>query len=240
MSSALALTSHARRRGVGAVHAAGAVHAKTFTYANQGDTLSMDPHMLNETLLLNFTGNVYEALVGRGKKLELEPELATDWKRTAPDRLALQPAQGREVPRRQPVHRGRRDLLLRAGARRGLGHEDLRRADQGDPQGRQPHDRHRHHRAVSDPARRADAVAHHVQELVREEQRRAPGGRAQGHGELRQHSRQRHRAVPAASRASPACARCWSSTPAGGASPSTTSPRRSSCPSPTKPRAWPR
>jgi peptide/nickel transport system substrate-binding protein len=58
--------------------------AATFTYANQGDTLSMDPHMLNESLLLNFTGNVYESLVGRGRKLELEPELATSWKRTAP------------------------------------------------------------------------------------------------------------------------------------------------------------
>jgi peptide/nickel transport system substrate-binding protein len=60
------------------------VHARTFTYANQGDTLSMDPHMLNESVLLNFTGNLYEALVGRGRKLELQPELATDWKRTAP------------------------------------------------------------------------------------------------------------------------------------------------------------
>jgi peptide/nickel transport system substrate-binding protein len=60
------------------------VQAKTFVYANQGDTLSMDPHMLNESLLLNFTGNVYESLVGRGRKLELEPELATDWKRTSP------------------------------------------------------------------------------------------------------------------------------------------------------------
>jgi peptide/nickel transport system substrate-binding protein len=63
--------------------AAGAVHAKTFTFADQGDTLSMDPHMLNESLLLNFTGNVYEALVGHNRKLELQPELATDWKRTS-------------------------------------------------------------------------------------------------------------------------------------------------------------
>ena len=64
--------------------AAGLVHAKTFTYADQGDILSMDPHMLNESLLLSFTGNVYEALVGHSKKLELQPELATDWKRTSP------------------------------------------------------------------------------------------------------------------------------------------------------------
>jgi len=58
--------------------------AKTFRYANQGDALSMDPHSLNESLQLNFLANIYEPLVGRGKKLELVPALATDWKQTAP------------------------------------------------------------------------------------------------------------------------------------------------------------
>jgi peptide/nickel transport system substrate-binding protein len=58
--------------------------AKTFRYANQGDALSMDPHSLNESLQLNFTAHIYEPLVGRGKKLELVPALATDWKQTAP------------------------------------------------------------------------------------------------------------------------------------------------------------
>jgi peptide/nickel transport system substrate-binding protein len=58
--------------------------AKTFKYANQGDALSMDPHSLNESLQLNFTANIYEPLVARGKKLELIPALATDWKQTAP------------------------------------------------------------------------------------------------------------------------------------------------------------
>jgi peptide/nickel transport system substrate-binding protein len=59
-------------------------HAVTFKFANQGDALSMDPHSLNESLQLNFTGNIYEALVARGKKLELVPALATEWKQTAP------------------------------------------------------------------------------------------------------------------------------------------------------------
>ena len=63
--------------------AAGA-QAKTFRYADQGDSLSMDPYMLNESLLLNFTGNIYEPLVDRGKKLELVPGLATSWKQTSP------------------------------------------------------------------------------------------------------------------------------------------------------------
>jgi peptide/nickel transport system substrate-binding protein len=63
--------------------AAGA-HAAQFKFADQGDSLSMDPYMLNESLLLSFTGNMYEGLTGRNKKLELVPELATDWKQTAP------------------------------------------------------------------------------------------------------------------------------------------------------------
>jgi peptide/nickel transport system substrate-binding protein len=58
--------------------------AGTFRFADQGDVLSLDPHMLNEGLLLNFTGNLYEGLTGRGRNLELVPELATDWKQTAP------------------------------------------------------------------------------------------------------------------------------------------------------------
>ncbi len=60
------------------------VRAQTFKFANQGDALSMDPHSLNESLQLSFTGNLYEPLIGRGKKLELVPALATDWKQTAP------------------------------------------------------------------------------------------------------------------------------------------------------------
>jgi len=59
-------------------------HANKFTYANQGDALSMDPYMFNESLQLSFTGNMYEPLIGRGKKLELIPQLATEWKQTAP------------------------------------------------------------------------------------------------------------------------------------------------------------
>ena len=42
----------------------------------------MDPHSLNETLQLSFTGNVYEPLVGRNKDLSLAPALATSWKQS--------------------------------------------------------------------------------------------------------------------------------------------------------------
>jgi peptide/nickel transport system substrate-binding protein len=64
--------------------AASAPQAATFRFADQGDAISMDPHSLNETLQLNVTGNMYEPLVGRGKKLELVPLLAASWKQTAP------------------------------------------------------------------------------------------------------------------------------------------------------------
>ena len=58
--------------------------AATFKFADQGDPISMDPHSLNESFQLNFTGNMYEPLVGRGKKLELVPILATRWSATSP------------------------------------------------------------------------------------------------------------------------------------------------------------
>ncbi len=67
------------------VLAAGAsAHAATFRFADQGDVMSMDPYMLNESLLLGFMGNVYEGLTGLGKAYETAPELATDWKQTSP------------------------------------------------------------------------------------------------------------------------------------------------------------
>jgi peptide/nickel transport system substrate-binding protein len=56
------------------------VGAATFRFADQGDPLSMDPHSANESLQLNFTGNIYEPLVGRGKMLEPTPILATRWR----------------------------------------------------------------------------------------------------------------------------------------------------------------
>jgi peptide/nickel transport system substrate-binding protein len=62
----------------------GSAHAVTLRVANQGDAQSMDPHSLNESLQLSFTGNVYEPLVGRDKKLGLVPALATKWAQTSP------------------------------------------------------------------------------------------------------------------------------------------------------------
>ena len=64
--------------------ACGAASAVTGRIANQGDAMSLDPHSLNESLQLSFTGNVYEPLVGRDKKLGLVPALATAWTQPTP------------------------------------------------------------------------------------------------------------------------------------------------------------
>ena len=58
--------------------------AKTFRIADQGDAMSMDPHSLNESLQLSFTGNIYEPLVAHDKKLGLVPGLATKWTQVNP------------------------------------------------------------------------------------------------------------------------------------------------------------
>jgi peptide/nickel transport system substrate-binding protein len=64
--------------------ACGMSHAVTLRVANQGDAMSMDPHSLNESLQLTFTGNIYEPLVTRDKKLGLVPALATKWSQPSP------------------------------------------------------------------------------------------------------------------------------------------------------------
>jgi len=62
----------------------GSAQAVTLRVANVGDVQSMDPHSLNETLQLSFTASVYEALVGRDKKMGLTPLLATKWTQKTP------------------------------------------------------------------------------------------------------------------------------------------------------------
>src|ERR1700687_3834058 len=59
--------------------------AKTFRYAYRIDPASLDPHALAETFTLSWLGQVYEPLVGRGKKLELVPALAEKWEQPAPN-----------------------------------------------------------------------------------------------------------------------------------------------------------
>jgi peptide/nickel transport system substrate-binding protein len=63
---------------------AACVHAQTLRVANQGDPSSMDPHSLNESQQLSFTGNFYEPLVARDRNLQLVPGLAKTWRRLRP------------------------------------------------------------------------------------------------------------------------------------------------------------
>jgi peptide/nickel transport system substrate-binding protein len=57
----------------------GTADAKTFRWASQGDVLTMDPHSQNEGLNNTMSDHIYEPLINRGKKLELEPCLALSW-----------------------------------------------------------------------------------------------------------------------------------------------------------------
>ena len=61
-----------------------AAETKIFRWANDGDSNSMDPYAREETFLLSFDSNMYEPLIRRNAKMELEPGLATEWKQTDP------------------------------------------------------------------------------------------------------------------------------------------------------------
>ncbi len=56
----------------------------TFKYAYKIDPASLDPHSIGETFTLSWLGQIYEPLIGRGKKLELIPALALKWEQPDP------------------------------------------------------------------------------------------------------------------------------------------------------------
>ena len=61
-----------------------AAEAKTFRWANDGDTNSMDPYARQETFLLLFDQSIYEPLIRRGRDMQPQPGLATEWNRVEP------------------------------------------------------------------------------------------------------------------------------------------------------------
>src|SRR5882762_11239128 len=61
-----------------------AAQAKAFRWASQGDPQTIDPHSQNELLTNSVNGQMYETLVNRGRKLEIVPVLATEWKQVDP------------------------------------------------------------------------------------------------------------------------------------------------------------
>lgn len=58
--------------------------AKTFTWAFNGDALTMDPHASNNTFTNAFVNNVYEGLTRHNAEIKIEPALATSWKTVSP------------------------------------------------------------------------------------------------------------------------------------------------------------
>jgi peptide/nickel transport system substrate-binding protein len=70
--------------GIALAAASALCSAVTLKVANVGDPVSMDPHSLNETMQLSFTGNIYEPLVARDRNLALVPGLAMSWRRQQP------------------------------------------------------------------------------------------------------------------------------------------------------------
>ena len=93
--------------------------AQTLRWASQGDPQTMDPHSQNELLTNSMNGQVYETLVNRNRKLDLEPVLATEWQQTSPLvwRFKLRP--NVKFHDGSAVQRRRRRLL---GAARARGH----------------------------------------------------------------------------------------------------------------------
>lgn len=60
-------------------------NAETFKWAFQGDVATMDPHGLFETMSIGFQLNIYEGLVKRNDKMELQGALAESYENIEPD-----------------------------------------------------------------------------------------------------------------------------------------------------------
>ncbi len=58
--------------------------AKTFTWAFNGDALTMDPHASNNTFTNAFVNYIYEGLTRHNYEIKIEPALATSWRTVSP------------------------------------------------------------------------------------------------------------------------------------------------------------
>jgi peptide/nickel transport system substrate-binding protein len=67
--------------------------AANLRWGNDGDVGAMDPATRQETVQLSFLANIYEPLVRRDRKLNIEPALAVKWAQTSPTvwRFELRP-----------------------------------------------------------------------------------------------------------------------------------------------------
>ncbi len=60
------------------------LRAGELTWAYRADVLTLDPHASNKTFTNAFLGNIYESLVRRDDRIEIDPALASSWKRPNP------------------------------------------------------------------------------------------------------------------------------------------------------------
>src|ERR1700754_1101043 len=66
------------------VFAAAPAAAKTLRWASNSDHSSADPHGQNQIINNAINGQVYEALVRKGRKMEIVPRLAESWTQVSP------------------------------------------------------------------------------------------------------------------------------------------------------------
>ncbi|MET0528330.1 MAG: ABC transporter substrate-binding protein [Microvirga sp.] len=79
---------------IGAAFASSALDAKTLKWSSQGDIVTLDPYAHTESFTANVQHHIYDPLVRRNLKLEIEPALATSWKIVEPNRWRFTLRQG--------------------------------------------------------------------------------------------------------------------------------------------------
>jgi peptide/nickel transport system substrate-binding protein len=78
------------------------VDAQTLRWSAPGDAVSFDPNAQLDSFTQNIHLMVYDTLVRRNRKLEMEPGLATSWEIVAPDRWRFRLRQGVKFHEGQP------------------------------------------------------------------------------------------------------------------------------------------
>lgn len=78
----------------GALALAAPAAAKTLKWSSQGDIVTLDPYAHTESFTSNVQHHIYDPLVRRNRKLEIEPALATSWKIVDPTRWRFTLRQG--------------------------------------------------------------------------------------------------------------------------------------------------
>jgi peptide/nickel transport system substrate-binding protein len=78
--------------------ACGSALAATLRVANQGDSNSMDPHSLNESLQLSSPATSTSRWSAATSKLGLAPALATKWSATSPTVWRFELRKGVHLP----------------------------------------------------------------------------------------------------------------------------------------------